>query len=92
MSDGEKPWYYVRSYQKGVDAILRGEHPRLPSINEYTGYGEKIVKKVKARSKHPLVIALKDVMKKCWEFKPKDRPSSYEVVRLLEDKWHEINS
>jgi len=91
LSDGQKPWYYIRSYDEGVKLILNGEQPRLPNVEEYKRDGERSVAQVKERSKHPAFIALKEVMSKCWAFKPKDRPSSLQVVQMLEDKWHEIN-
>jgi len=88
LSDGEKPWYYAKSYKKGVDAILRGQMPRLPGVEEYGSYGKEIVGKVRERSKHPAFVALRDVMRRCWAFEPKDRPSSLQVLQMLEEKWH----
>jgi len=35
-------------------------------------------------------VALREVMMKCWEYKPEDRPSSLRVVQMLEDKWNEM--
>jgi hypothetical protein len=29
-------------------------------------------------------------MMKCWEFKPEDRPSSLQVVQMLEEKWNDV--
>jgi len=31
-------------------------------------------------------------MMKCWEFKPDERPSSLEVVQMLEEKWNEMTA
>lgn len=87
LSDGEKPWYYTKSYKTGVDAILRGEMPRLPGVEEYRSYGKEISGKFRERSKHPAFAALRDVMRRCWAFEPKDRPSSLQVVQMLEQKW-----
>ena len=39
------------------------------------------------RSTHPAVLALKEVMMDCWQYEPGDRPSSLQVVRMLEEKW-----
>ena len=90
LSDGEKPWYHLRSYDKAVKEWLNGEKPRLPTINEYSG--EKTIAFVEKRSNHPAFVALKGIMRKCWAFKPKDRPSSFEVTQMLEKKWSEINA
>lgn len=35
------------------------------------------------RAKHPLLVALQDVMKRCWSFNPSERPTSLEVVQML---------
>jgi hypothetical protein len=40
---------------------------------------------------HPASVALREVMMKCWEYKPEDRPSSLEIVQMLEEKWDEMN-
>jgi hypothetical protein len=40
---------------------------------------------------HPASVALREVMVKCWEYKPEDRPSSLEIVQMLEEKWDEMN-
>mmetsp|Transcript_33219 Transcript_33219/g.70782 ORF Transcript_33219/g.70782 Transcript_33219/m.70782 type:complete len:293 (+) Transcript_33219:350-1228(+) len=91
MSDGEKPWYYVGNYKKAVEKILRGERPRLPNAREYEKYGERTMRRVRERSRQPAFVALKKVMTKCWAFEPEDRPSSLQVVRMLEEKWREMN-
>ncbi len=91
MSDGEKPWYYVRNYKKAVEKILRGERPRLPDVREYKKYGERTMRKVKERSRQPLFVSLKKVMTKCWAFEPEDRPSSLQVVQMMEGMWREMN-
>ena len=91
LSDGKKPYYHIGSYDKAAKLILSGEKPRLPDVTkEYSSYDDEIVEMVKRRSKHPLFIALKGIMIKCWAFKPSDRPSSFEVVQMLEEKWNEI--
>ena len=40
---------------------------------------------------HPASVALREVMMKCWEYNPEDRPSSLEIVQMLEEKWDEMN-
>ncbi|EJK67770.1 hypothetical protein THAOC_11156, partial [Thalassiosira oceanica] len=37
------------------------------------------------RLDHPAVRALREVVERCWAYRPEDRPSSLEVVRMLED-------
>mmetsp|Transcript_36962 Transcript_36962/g.62866 ORF Transcript_36962/g.62866 Transcript_36962/m.62866 type:complete len:126 (+) Transcript_36962:1-378(+) len=91
LADGYKPWYYIGTYDKGVKEILAGEQPRLPRWEEYKSYGEKVVAHVKQRSKHPLFLALAEVMSKCWAFESKDRPSSMQVVQMLEERWRKIH-
>ena len=46
---------------------------------------------LKARSKHPAYVALKDVMLACWEYNPEVRPSSLKVVQMLEEMWDKVN-
>ena len=90
LADGEKPWYHLRSYKEITGNILKGEKPRLPSLEEYSDYDEDIISHVTKRSKHPAYLALKEIMLKCWAFKPEDRPSSFEVVQMLEKKYDDI--
>ena len=91
LSDGEKPYFHVPSFDKAVQRILKGKLPRLPTIEEYEDdYGEDVIPFVKERAKHPAFLALKEVMVKCWALKPKDRPSSLEVVQMLEEKQREL--
>ena len=90
MSDGEKPWYHMRSYDSSVKAILNGETPPLPDIKAYERYGDEVMKFVEERMNHPAFLALKEVMVKCWAFKPEDRPSALEVVRMLEERQEEV--
>lgn len=91
LSDGKKPWYHVPNYDKAVRMILDGEKPRLPRIEEYERkYDREALPFLEERSKHPAFVALREVMRECWAFEPKDRPSSLEVVRMLEEKWSEI--
>jgi len=86
LSDGEKPWYYLHNYDKAVKLWLKGEKPRLPAIDEHASNNKNLIV-AKERSKHPAFVALAEVMMKCWAFKPEDRPSSLEVVKMLEEKW-----
>ena len=37
------------------------------------------------RTDHPAVRTLREVASRCWAYRPEDRPSSLEVVRMLED-------
>ena len=37
------------------------------------------------RLDHPAVRALREVVARCWAYRPEDRPSSLEVLRMLED-------
>ena len=37
------------------------------------------------RLDHPAVRALREVVAKCWTYRPEDRPSSLDVVKMLED-------
>lgn len=53
LSDGEKPWYYIRNYDEAVEQILKGKKPRLPKIEEYSSYGDDVVTKLRERSNHP---------------------------------------
>merc|ERR1712194_330209 len=97
LSDGEKPWYYIRSYDEGVKRWLNGEKPRLPKPDEYQDCGKRdcgeLVRAfVEERAKHPAFLAVKKVMTKCWALKPEERPSSLQVVHMLEEKWREMKS
>lgn len=90
LSDGRRPWYYISGYEKGVKKWLNKEKPRLPKLDEYEKYGDKVVDFMSLRAKHTAFVALKEVMYKCFEYEPKDRPSSFEVVQMLEAKWKEM--
>ena len=57
------------------DAIKGGDLPHIPSSLHLD---------------HPAYNALKDVMIKCLAFKLRDRPSSLEVVQMLEEKMEQI--
>ncbi len=88
LSNGLKP-YFQSSFDDAVSDILGGRLPELPDDSDYKEYlyysSEKVDFAIK-RSEHPLYIALQDVMKQCWSFKPEDRPTSLEVVQMLEEK------
>ena len=91
MSDGRKPWYYVK-FNTAQKAILNGEHSELPDKDDYSGkHDEDSAKFLMKRMDHPAMVALKEVMTRCWAFKPEDRPTAYEVVRMLEEKWDKMN-
>ena len=87
LSNGLKP-YFQSSYDHAVKDILHGRLPELPDSSDYKEYlyysNDKADFAIE-RSKHPLFIALQDVMKQCWSFKPEDRPTSLEVVQMLEE-------
>ncbi len=89
MSNGLKPYFHYSSYEKVVKDILRGKLPELPDASDYKEYlyfNDKKADFAMKRSEHPLFIALQDVMKKCRSFKPEDRPTSLEVVQMLEER------
>ncbi len=103
LSDGRRPWYYVEDYDSAVERILGGEKSALPGeipegVEEELGEGavtgdeESDVDAPieRERSSHPARAALKEIMMKCWEFKPEDRPSSLQVVQMLEEKWNDV--
>ena len=93
LSNGLKP-YFQRSFDSAVEGILHGRLPKLPDANDckkYLYYSEDKAEFASNRSKQPLFVALQDVMKKCWSFKPEDRPTSLQVVQMLEAKLDNIN-
>ena len=106
LSDGRRPWYYVDDYETAVKRILGGETSQLPDDllllaeggGDRDGGGiarggkerEEEAARRRERSTHPAFVALREVMMKCWEYKPEDRPSSLRVVQMLEDKWNEM--
>jgi serine/threonine protein kinase len=92
LSDGMKPWYYIKSFDSAVKEIQKGRQSSLPPADAYEeAFGENVVAHVKERSSHPAFLALKEVMEKCWAFKPTDRPSSLQVVEMLKAKIHGLN-
>lgn len=92
LSDGMKPWYYIKSFDSAVKEIQKGRQSSLPPADAYEeAFGENFVAYVKERSSHPAFLALKEVMEKCWAFNPTDRPSSLKVVEMLKAKIHELN-
>ena len=88
LSDGRDPWYQYNNISTATELLLKGEKPKLPTIEEYDS-DKRIVAWVEERAKHPAYIVLRDVMMKCWTFKPEDRPSSLEVVKMLEEERNE---
>ncbi|KAL3807246.1 hypothetical protein ACHAXA_007979 [Cyclostephanos tholiformis] len=101
LSGGRRPWYYVEDYDLAIERILGGEKSALPDdildeekLDEgaITGVEEFEVNAPsrRERSRHPALVALREVMMKCWEFKPEDRPSSLQVVQMLEEKWNDV--
>jgi hypothetical protein len=93
LANGLKP-YFQHSYDHAVRDILQGILPELPDDNDYLRYlhfSDEQIDFVIKRSNHPLFVALQDVMKKCWSFDPEDRPTSLEVVQMLEARLQKIN-
>jgi len=87
LSDGMKPYYDSSSYESAVKKILKGKLPHLPKLEEYEN---EVAEQVRERSHHPAYRALKEVMLKCWAYEPRNRPSSLEVVRLLEQELRKV--
>lgn len=93
LSDGRKPWYYMERYDRAVKAILNGETPRLPEVEEYgREFGGEIAALVRERSRHPAFARLREVMIRCWSLEPGDRPLSSWVVQMLEEGRREIDA
>jgi len=93
LSNGLHP-YFQSSYDNAVRDILQGKLPKLPDDADYRRYlnfSDKQIDFVIMRSKHPLFVALQDVMKKCWSFDPEYRPTSLEVVQMLEARLQKIS-
>lgn len=85
LSNGLKPWFHTSS-SNAVKNILQGEIPELPDRDDYKSYlhfDDEEIDFVTERAKHPLLVALQDVMKRCWSFDPSERPTSLEVVQVL---------
>jgi len=75
LSDGEPPFYNKRTFG---DLIKEGEMPSVP-------------KEAADRSgDHPAYDALSEMVVRCRALRIEDRPSSLEVVRMLEDKLRQI--
>lgn len=75
LSDGEAPFYNTRDFSTH---IKKGELPWLPK------------EAAKASGDHPAFEALSEMVFRCRAFRIEDRPSSLEVVRMLEDKLRKI--
>eukprot|EP00984_Skeletonema_dohrnii_P005415 scaffold1907_cov73-Skeletonema_dohrnii-CCMP3373.AAC.6 len=76
LSDGEPPFYNER--RTFGDHIKEGEMPSVP-------------KEAADRSgEHPAYEALSEIVVRCRALRIEDRPSSLEVVRMLEDKLRQI--
>mmetsp|Transcript_18423 Transcript_18423/g.38697 ORF Transcript_18423/g.38697 Transcript_18423/m.38697 type:complete len:654 (+) Transcript_18423:265-2226(+) len=91
LSDGRTPYRGIQR-DEGVQLILGGTTPALPKPVEYADdYGEEAVLHVEERARHPAYRALVEVMNECWTLTAEDRPSSLQVVRLMEEKWREMN-
>lgn len=75
LSDGEAPFSETRSFDH---RIKDGEMPPLP------------ISVAAANSGHPAFEALSEMVVRCRAFEKEDRPTSLEVVRMLEDKLRKI--
>ena len=85
LSNGLPPFYQF-SRETNRDYILQGKLPNLPSRSDYKHYKkftDKEIDFVTMRQEHPLLVVVRDVMKGCWSFDAKDRPTSLEVVQML---------
>lgn len=85
LSNGLKPYFHT-SFSNAVKNILQGEIPELPDHDDYKHYlhfNDEEIDFVTKRAKHPLLVVLQDVMKRCWSFNPSERPTSLEVVQML---------
>jgi serine/threonine protein kinase len=85
LSNGLRPYFHA-SFSNAVKNILQGGIPKLPDHDDYKKYlhfDDEEIDFVTKRAKHPLLVALQDVMKRCWSFNPSDRPTSLEVVQML---------
>ena len=95
LSDGEKPYYQLRgpkNFPEAVGRIGRGVWPELPGPEEYyyddseDDGDEEVEASFRAgRTDHPAYQALVEVMHKCWAYDSEKRPTSLEVVVMLED-------
>mmetsp|Transcript_24505 Transcript_24505/g.48928 ORF Transcript_24505/g.48928 Transcript_24505/m.48928 type:complete len:617 (-) Transcript_24505:14-1864(-) len=75
LSDGEPPFYNTRNFG---DQIKKGEMPSVPKeAADHSG-------------DHPAYDALSEMVVRCRALRIEDRPSSLEVVRMLEDKLRQI--
>ena len=77
LSDGEAPFYNTRDYE---DLIKEGQMPWVPK--------EALV----AAGDHPAFEVLSEMVVRCRALRIEDRPSSLEVVRMLEAKLRNIPS
>jgi len=75
LSDGEAPFYNTRQFG---DHIKEGELPPVPR------------EAVDAAGDHPAYEALSEMVVRCRALRIEDRPSSLEVVRMLEEKLEKI--
>jgi hypothetical protein len=85
LTNGLRPYFHT-SFSNAVKNITHGEIPKLPDHDDYKKYlrfYDEEIDFVTKRAKHPLLVALQDVMKRCWSFNPSDRPTSLEVVQML---------
>lgn len=75
---GYAPFDDEEEYSDAIKKITSGVEWRLP---------EHIL-----HSKDPTIIAILDVIKKCRQFRPEDRPNSREVANLLAEEYSRIRS
>ena len=79
--------YYQTPYKKAVKNIFDGVLPELPDRNDFKkrfNVSDELINFMVKRIEHPLFVALQDVMNRCMSLDPEDRPTSLEVVQMLE--------
>lgn len=90
LSNGLRPFYQFNRETNSIainDYILKGKFPKLPTpldYKHYKNFTDEQIDFVTRRQEHPLLVVVRDVMKGCWSFDAKDRPTSLEVVQMLE--------
>ena len=90
LSNGLRPFYQFNRETNNIainDYILKGKLPKLPTpldYRHYKNFTDEQIDFVTRRQEHPLLVVVRDVMKGCWSFDAKDRPTSLEVLQMLE--------
>lgn len=90
LSNGLRPFYQFNRETNSIainDYILKGKLPKLPTpldYKQYKNFTDEQIDFVMKRQEHPLLVVVRDVMKGCWSFDAKDRPTSLDVLQMLE--------